>query len=225
MRDASAGPGRRAAIARVGLLGGTFNPPHIGHLICAQQAREQLGLDVVLLVPAGKPPHKTVDGDPGAEARLALCQAAVASDDALGVSDIEVRRAGPSYTAETLREMNEQRPGDELTFIVGADMAESLPTWRDPREVLRLARFAVAERAGTRREDIAATLSPLDPGGRVTFFDMPRLDISSTVLRRRAGAGLSLRHYVPDAVAAEISTRGLYRHQGAEHSAGEEFTA
>ena len=190
-----------AAIARVGLLGGTFNPPHVGHLICAQQALEQLRLDIVLLVPAGSPPHKVVEGEPGPSVRLELCRIAVAGEERIGVSDVEVGRDGPSYTVDTLRMLHERDPGDELTFIVGADMAQSLATWREPREVLRLARLAVAERAGVGRQDIAERLSELAAQDRVVFFDMPRIDVSSTALRRRAAQGRSLRHWVPDAVA------------------------
>jgi len=179
----------------------------------------------VLLVPAGTPPHKEVTADPGAPVRLALCLAAVAGNERLGVCDLELARAGPSYTVDTLRELHERSPGDELTFIVGADMAQSLPAWREPREVLRLARLAVAERAGVSREDILQRLASLDPGNRVSFFDMPRIDVSSTLLRRRAGDGMSLRYYVPDGVAQEIAVRGLYRPVGAARAAGEESTA
>jgi nicotinate-nucleotide adenylyltransferase len=198
-------------VARVGLLGGTFDPPHIGHLVCAQEALVQLGLDRVLLVPAGTPPHKAIVADPGVEHRVAMCEAAVADDDRFGVSRADADREGPAYTVELLRAL--ARAGeDELTFIVGGDMAHSLPTWRDPEGVLALARLGVAEREGVRRADIADRLAALAGAGeRVDFFDMPRIDVSSSLVRRRAAAGLPLRYLVPDAVAEYIEREGLYR--------------
>jgi nicotinate-nucleotide adenylyltransferase len=192
---------------RLGLLGGTFNPPHVGHLICAQEARAQLGLDRVELVPVHSPPHKEVVDDPGPEVRLELCRAAVAGDETLGVCDVEVRRPGPSFTVDTLRELDPEN--QELTFIVGGDMALSLPAWREPGEVLRMARLGVAERAGAQRADIEERLTPL--GGRIDFFAMPRIDISSSDVRRRVAEGRPIRYLVPDAVAEAVAQRGLYR--------------
>jgi nicotinate-nucleotide adenylyltransferase len=197
-------------VARVGLLGGTFNPPHLAHLVCAQEALLQLGLDRVLLVPVGVAPHKAVEADPGVEHRVALCEAAVAGDDRLGVSRADADRDGPSYTVDLLRALSGE---DELVFIVGGDMAHSLPAWRDPDGVLALARIAVAEREGVRRADISERLAGLAGAAeRVCFFDMPRIDISSSLIRRRAAAGLPVRYLVPDAVAAYIEREGLYRH-------------
>ena len=192
---------------RLGLLGGTFNPPHIGHLVCAQEARAQLGLDRVDLVPVHTPPHKEAVADPGPEVRLELCRAAVAGDDGLGVCDVETRRPGPSFTVDTLRELDPEN--QELTFIVGGDMALSLPAWREPAEVLRMVRLGVAERAGAVRAEIEQTLAPL--GGRIDFFAMPRIDISSSDVRRRVAEGRPIRYLVPEAVAAAIAERGLYR--------------
>ena len=193
---------------RLGLLGGTFNPPHVGHLICAQEALEQLGLDRVELVPVALPPHKPpASGDPGPEVRLELCRAAVAGDDRLGVCDAEVVRGGPSFTVDTLRGLD---GSDELTFIVGGDMALSLPSWREPLEVMRLARLGIAERGEARRDRIEHALAPLGAAGRFDFFTMPRIDISSTDVRTRRAAGRRVRHLVPDAVAGLIEERGLY---------------
>jgi nicotinate-nucleotide adenylyltransferase len=198
-------------VARIGLLGGTFNPPHLAHLVCAQEAFLQLGLDRVLLVPAAEPPHKAVEADPGVEHRVAMCELAVAGDDRLGVSRADAERSGPAYTVELLRTLRAAAPADELSFIVGGDVAYSLPAWRDPEEVLALARLAVAEREGVRRADIAERLSGLAGASeRIDFFDMPRLDISSSVLRRRAAAGLPLRYLVPDPVAEYIARERLY---------------
>ena len=196
-------------MARVGLLGGTFNPPHLAHLVCAQEALVQLALERVLLVPVGVAPHKLVDADPGIEHRVAMCEAAVAGDERLGVSRADADRDGPSYTVDLLRALGD---ADELTFIVGGDMAHSLPSWRDPEGVLALARLGVAEREGVRRADIRERLAGLaGAGDRVQFFDMPRLDISSSMIRRRAAAGQPLRYLVPDGVAAHIERERLYR--------------
>ena len=199
-------------MARIGILGGTFNPPHVGHLVCAQEAIVGLRLDHVLLLPAGVPPHKEVAADPGAEVRAALCDAAVAGDDRLSVSRIELERPGASYTVDTLRVLHERTPEHELTFIVGGDMALSFPSWREPDAILELAELGVAERDGVRREAISARLAAL-PGaaGRVSFFAMPRLDVSSSQIRARVAAGAPIRYLVPDAVAARIDRDGLYR--------------
>jgi nicotinate-nucleotide adenylyltransferase len=196
-------------VAQVGLLGGTFNPPHLAHLVCAQEALLQLGLERVLLVPVGVAPHKVTEADPGVEHRVAMCEAAVAGDERFGVSRADADRAGPSYTVDLLRALS---GADELTFVVGGDMAHSLPAWRDPEGVLALARLAVAEREGVRRADISERLAGLAGAAeRVVFFDMPRLDISSSLIRRRAAAGLAVRYLVPDPVAAYIEREGIYR--------------
>jgi nicotinate-nucleotide adenylyltransferase len=199
-------------VARVGLLGGTFNPPHVGHLVCALCAREELALDVVRLVPAGVPPHKEVPEDPGVAVRVELCRLACGDDPWLDVSTIDADRAGPAYTVDTLRSLHAASPGDQLTFIVGGDMALSFPQWREPEAILELARLGVAEREEVRRQHILEQLAAI-PGAaeRVHFFDMPRIDISSSLLRRRVAAGRSVRHMVPDAVAARIEALGLYR--------------
>jgi nicotinate-nucleotide adenylyltransferase len=198
-------------VPSVGILGGTFNPPHIGHLVMALQAREQLGLDRVVLMPVAVPPHKEADGDPGAGVRLELARLAAEGEDGLEVSTAEIDRGGASFTVDTLEELHERDPEQELTFIVGADMAHSLPAWRAPERILELARLAVAEREGIARDDIAERLAPLHDGSRVTFFDMPRIDVSSSDLRRRVAEGRSVRHLVPDAVAQAIADRDLYR--------------
>jgi nicotinate-nucleotide adenylyltransferase len=163
----------------------------------------------VALVPVSSPPHKRVTEDPGPEVRLELCRRAVAGFDGLDVLDVEVKRGGPSFTVDTLRALHADRPGDDLTFIVGGDMALSLPAWREPEEILRLARLAVAERSGSLRADIEQRLAPL--GGRIDFFDMPRIDLSSTDVRARVAAGRRVRFLVPEGVAAAIDEMGLYR--------------
>lgn len=193
----------------IGLLGGTFNPPHIGHLVMAADARDQLGLERVLLVPVHTPPHKEAAGDPGPQERAEMCRLATWGLPWLEVSTIEIDRGGPSYTVDTLREIHGSNPGDDLTFIVGGDMARSLPSWREPGAVLALARLAVAEREGVGRSDVLEALVPV--GGEPAFFDMPRLDVSSSLIRRRVAEGRSIRYLVPDPVARRIAQSGAYR--------------
>ena len=195
---------------RVGLLGGTFNPPHIGHLVCASQALGQLGLDRILLVPVHEPPHKGIEIDPGVAHRVELCRLAVAGDEQLDVSLADADVPGPSYTVDTLRRLHERSPGEQLTFIVGGDMALSLPTWREPEAILELAEIAVAEREGIRRIDIIDRLTGL-PADRIHFFDMPRLDVSSSLIRRYVATGRPIRHLVPEGVERYIADAGLYR--------------
>ena len=195
-------------MTRLGLLGGTFNPPHLGHLVLAGEALDQLGLDRLDLVPVHAPPHKPLVDDPGPEVRLDLCRAAVGDDPRLGVCDLELRRPAPSWTVDTLRELDAEDL--QLTFIVGGDMARSLPSWREPAEVLRLARLGIAERGDDRRAEIEQALADYD-AARLEFFTMPRIDISSTDVRARAAAGRRLRHLVPGPVADAIAERGLYR--------------
>jgi len=199
-------------VARIGILGGTFNPPHIAHLICASEAAAQLDLERVLLTPVATPPHKAATMDPGPEERLELCRLAVEGDERFGVCDLEVRRGGSSYTVATLRELHERAPEDDLTFIVGGDIALGLPSWHEPEAVLDLATLAVAERSGAGRHDVAERLEQAFPGrAALQFFDMPRMDISSSQVRRRAAAGRSIRYLVPDLVAERIARERLYR--------------
>jgi nicotinate-nucleotide adenylyltransferase len=199
-------------VARIGILGGSFNPPHLAHLVCASEAATQLDLDRVLLTPVAAPPHKDADRDPGPQERLELCRLAIVGDERLGVCDIEVRRGGPSYTVDTLRELHARDPGDDLTFIVGGDIALGLPSWHEPEAVLGLARLAVAERSGAGRQDIATRLAECFPNAAPpVFFDMPRLDISSSQIRRRVAEGRPIRYLVPDPVAEHIARGRLYR--------------
>jgi len=199
-------------VARLGLLGGTFNPPHVGHLVCAQDAWAQLGLDRVLLLPVHTPPHKEVDGDPGVAQRVALCEAAVVGDPRLGVSRAEADVPGRSYTVDTLSRLHDACPEDQLTFIVGGDMASTLPEWREPEAILALATLGVAARQGVGREQVLEHLARELPGSadRIRFFDMPRIDVSSSLVRRRVAAGRPVRYLVPDAVADHIDREGLY---------------
>jgi nicotinate-nucleotide adenylyltransferase len=180
--------------------------------LCASEARWQLGLDAVWLMPAGVPPHKPMGDEPGVAHRVAMCRlAGAAQRDWLMVSELEADRDGPSYTVDTLREIDATRPGDELTFIVGGDMAWSLPAWREPEAILELAHVAVAERAGARREEIRERLAGLRGVERVSYIEVPRMDVSSAALRQRVRTGQPVTFLVPDAVGAYIEERRLYK--------------
>ena len=195
---------------RLGILGGTFNPPHLGHLVCAQEAHRSLELDRVMLVPARIPPHKPVEHEPGPEHRLELCSLAVRDDDRFEVSDIELGRDGPSYTVDTLQELTSKASTTELFLIVGGDIAVGLPRWREPERVLDLATLAIAKRRGTARTSVQNSLDVLRGGERARFFEMPRIGVSSTMIRRRVRAGQPIRYLVPDRVAEYIDRHDLY---------------
>jgi nicotinate-nucleotide adenylyltransferase len=179
--------------------------------VLAQEAGSQLGLDRVLLMPTGEPPHKRIDPDPGAEVRLELARAAAADDELLEASDLEVRRPGPSYTARTLEELSDLRPDDELFFLMGADVAAHLEEWREPERVVELARLGIAGRPGTVLDEVEAALERLGASDRAEVVRMPEIGVSSTRIRRRVAQGRPIRYLVPDAVAAMIAERGLYR--------------
>jgi nicotinate-nucleotide adenylyltransferase len=195
---------------RVGILGGTFNPPHLGHLVCAQEAYRELELDRVMLIPARIPPHKPVEHEPGAHHRLELCRLAVTGDERFDVSGLELGREGPSYTVDTLQELSTQAPQTEFFLIVGGDIAAGLPRWREPERVLELATLAIAKRGGTARSSVDAALEALPGGDRARFFSMPRIGVSSTMVRRRVRTGQPIRYLVPDRVRDYISEHGLY---------------
>ena len=195
---------------RVGIYGGVFNPPHHGHLIAAQEAHSQLGLDVVVWIPVGYAPHREIESDPGAEARFEMVEMATGADERFRVSRLELERDGPSYTVDTLRQLRERRPDAEFFLILGGDQALALPSWHEPEGVLDLATIAVFERGSSNREAITAELARLKGGERVRFLEMPRIDISSTLVRERAAAGKPIRYLVPDKVANFIGAQSLY---------------
>lgn len=196
--------------AGIGVLGSAFNPPHLGHLALAQEALWQLGLGEVVLVPTGEAPHKRIVDDPGRELRLAMTRLAAADDARFSVSTLEVEREGPSYTHETLELLARERPDAELVFVMGADAAVGLESWRRPERVVELARLAVARRAGVSDADVAAVLRSLGSGDRATMLEMPEFGVSSSVVRERAAAGRPLRYLVPEAVARFIEEKGMY---------------
>ena len=187
---------------RIGIYGGTFDPPHIAHLIVAQDALRALQLDHILFVPSAQPPHKQDRSVTPAEVRLALVRAAIAGDARFEVSDIEVRRPGLSFTVDTLRELRANRPADKFVLLLGADQYAEMDSWRDPGEIRRLAELAVMDRDGT-------GAVPRDGVQRVL---VTRIDLSSSAIRELCAEGESIQYLVPDRVRAEIKRRGLYAH-------------
>lgn len=188
---------------RIGLFGGTFDPPHVGHLVAAGDARHALGLDVVRLVVANAPWQKVAERRiSAADDRLAMVRAAVADVEGLEASDVEIRRGGLSYTADTLATMRTEDPDSELFLILGNDAAAGFATWDRHDEVAALAHLVVVDRPGTP--------TPIDDGFSWTRIDIPELEISSTELRQRVADGRSVRYLTPDAVVTCMFERGLY---------------
>jgi nicotinate-nucleotide adenylyltransferase len=202
----------------VGILGGTFNPPHLGHLAVARRAREELGFDRVLLIPANTPTHKHADEDPGPEHRLRMTRLLIDGVSGLSVCPLEIERGGLSYTVDTLGAIHASHPDAALTFIVGADTASTLAAWRQPAKLLELADLAVAARPGSARDEVLDTVANVGkdiragpPTRKVRFLDMPMIDISSSEARSRAAHGEPIVDLVGPAVASYIAEHGLYR--------------
>jgi nicotinate-nucleotide adenylyltransferase len=196
---------------RLGVLGGTFDPPHLGHLILAESACDKLGLDQVLFVPAADPPHKHNLTITQIEHRLTMLAAAIGDNPRFALSDIDITRSGPHYTADTLRLLNEKYPHADLYFILGGDALRDLATWHEPAEIIKWARLAAMGRPGATL-DLASIYEKL-PGlaDRLVFVNAPVIGISATLLRERLRAGHSIRYLVPDSVERYIMEHGLYR--------------
>jgi nicotinate-nucleotide adenylyltransferase len=186
---------------RVGILGGTFDPVHVGHVVVAADARAALALDRVLLVVAGDPWQKRGEVVAGPRDRLALVAAAVADVEGLAASAVEVNREGPSVTADTLEALTS--PGRELFLLLGADAVANMPTWRRLDDTKHLATIVVVEREGEHAE-------PPGEGWSVQHLSVPRLDVSSTDIRSRLAEGRPIHGLVPAPVVREIAERGLY---------------
>jgi len=207
---------------RFGLLGGTFDPPHIGHLALAQEVYARLGLDRVWFLPAGTPPHKQGQPISAAAQRRAMVERAIAGDERFALCAVELERPGPSYTVETLRQLRakwrvEWGGEPQITFIVGWDMLAYLPQWHDAPGVLAaLDQLAAVHRPGFVAEDEAQTqLAQLearlpDLRAKLRLLPTPQLAVASSELRERVAAGLPIRYLVPDAVGAYIAEQGLY---------------
>lgn len=199
---------------RVGILGGTFDPIHIGHLVAVEEVRVRLALERVAFVPAGLPPHKLDLDVTSAEHRLNMVRLAIADDPNFVLSRVEIDRFGPSYTVDTIELLrDEYSPNVELYFIMGTDSLAELLTWHEPNRLIRLCRIVALTRPGYHVD--LEELNRLLPGAiaRVQLLEMPLLQISSTDLQRRVRMGLSIKHLVPPTVEAYIHQHKLYQHQ------------
>ncbi len=194
---------------RTGILGGTFDPIHTGHLFIAEEARGHFGLDQVLFIPNRIPPHKEARRRATPEQRFEMVEAAIQSNPAFAASRIEIDREGPSYTVDTLSALKHADPEGELFFISGFDTVAEILTWRRPKDVLRMARFVAVTRTGY---DVAALDQelPQELLDRIDILAAPVLEISSTDIRERAASARSIRYLVPDAVVSYIVAHGLY---------------
>lgn len=190
----------------VGLFGGSFNPPHLGHLVVAETMREQFGLDVVWWIPAPHPPHKPDAGLAAPRHRLEMTRRAVAGNPGFAVSEIEIERAGPSYTIDTIRALQADHLDHQFSLMLGGDTLNDFPTWRAPEEIAARVPLLVYHRPGAVMAAPAAGLET-----EVRFAVAPLIDISGTDIRARVHAGHSIRYLVPDAVRAYIAEHGLYR--------------
>lgn len=197
---------------RYGILGGTFDPPHYGHLALAETARVQLRLERVLFVPAGRPPHKEREVLTPSEDRAALVRAAIADNPTFALSRVDLDRPGPHYTAETLDLLRGAHPDvGRWYFLMGEDSLHDLPLWHDPEQILARAWLGVMPRSG-KRADVARLSEALPQlAARLVWLDVPPVNFSATDLRRRQREGLPLRYLVPPGVVAEIAARRLYR--------------
>ncbi|TME10852.1 MAG: nicotinate (nicotinamide) nucleotide adenylyltransferase [Chloroflexi bacterium] len=195
--------------ADLGVMGGTFDPIHLGHLAVAEEAREVLGLDRILFVPASQPPHKPAGEVTPIEHRLAMVELAIADNPAFELSRVEVDRPGPSFTVDTVERL--AATGDRLTVILSAETFAELPTWHEPERLFEAARVAVAPRWGYPAPD-PEWLAEAFPGREilVSYLEGPRLGVSSTALRARVAAGRSIRYLVPAPVEAYIAAHHLY---------------
>lgn len=195
----------------IGILGGTFDPPHIGHLILGEYAVEALKLNWLLYVPAADPPHKRDREKTAIEHRLGMLELAIANNDHFCLSRIDIDRPGPHFSLDMVRIVQAKYPDTELYFVMGSDALRDLPTWHRPGELMRLCRFAVMQRPGETispymHEDVLPGL-----GERVIMLKTPVLEISSTEIVNRLREGRSVRYLVPDSVLAYIVQNGLYR--------------
>lgn len=204
-------PAEGGRAPRIGLMGGTFDPPHLGHLLAAEQARDGLGLDEVIFMPAGEPAFKQDSCRVAAEDRLAMTRLAVEGVEGWRASDLEVRRPGVTYTADTLRRLRELLPSDaRIFFIVGTDAAASMDTWKEPEVVAGLAEVALVQRPG--EADAASVAERLRRAGfRVSPVPADTAGVSSSQVRRRIAEGRTVRFLVPDGVIGYIDEHGLYR--------------
>ena len=198
---------------RLGILGGTFDPPHIGHLVLGEYAAEALDFEKVLFVPAADPPHKTDVRKSPVEHRLAMLQIALADNPRFAISQVDIDRPGPHYSLDTVKIIQQQNPDAELYFVMGGDSLRDLPTWYAPEKLIEHCRLAVMERPGVNAYPAMHEAILPDLAARVTMIDAPVLEIASSEIVPRLQQGRSARYLVPDGVLRYIHEHGLYRKQ------------
>jgi nicotinate-nucleotide adenylyltransferase len=211
----AAAKGKADRPRRIGILGGTFDPPHVGHLWLASLAADAIGLDRVLFMPAAQPPHKEHEGISSAADRLLMTRLAISGDDALELTLIEMERDGPSYTIDSVVELR-RLYGDEaeLFLVMAADALAQVDTWRQPDELLERIEFVVGPRPGAALPDRSGLEARFGAkAARIHLLDGPSLDVSSTQIRQRVAAGHTIRYLVPRGVEELIVDRGLYRRE------------
>ena len=202
---------------RLGVMGGTFDPIHYGHLVTAEEAVYQFELDSVLFIPSARPPHKTGVKSSSSADRLRMVELAIEDNVTLAASTLEIERAGPSYTVDTLRELHGQYGSEAmLFFITGADAILEILTWKEPETVLSESVFIAATRPGYPLRKLQDALPALNSRGEpaianVRVMEVPALAISSTDIRERVGSGRPFRYMVPQAVWSYVCEKGLYR--------------
>ena len=196
----------------IGVLGGTFDPIHNGHLLMAEEARARLNLAVVLFIPAGQPWLKVASPVSAAEHRVQMVRLAIADKPYCKLSAMEIERAGPTYTVDTIAELSSQLgSGDEIFFILGQDNLTQLPEWKEPSRLVEMCYLVAVPRPGSSSPDLKA-LEAAIPGisQRVMLMEKPVIDVSASVIRDRVGRGLSIHHLVPEPVSSYIREHGLY---------------
>ncbi|WP_423189684.1 nicotinate-nucleotide adenylyltransferase [Alkalibacterium sp. f15] len=188
---------------KVGILGGTFNPPHLGHLIIAEQVKNQLGLEKVMFLPSANPPHKKEKKTIDAKHRIAMIHESIKDNEGFSIEEIEIRRGGKSYTYDTIVQLKEMNPDIEFYFIIGADMVEDLKNWYKIDGLLQIVQFVAVNRP----------YHSLDTSYPVIAVDVPNIDISSSLIRQKVMDDCSIKYLVPTKVEKYIESEGLYKNE------------
>jgi nicotinate-nucleotide adenylyltransferase len=198
---------------KLGIMGGTFDPIHYGHLVAAEMARSEFNLNKVLFIPTGTPPHKNRGDISAADLRYEMVESAIKDNPAFICSDIEIRRQGPSYTVDTMRVLNRAWPEHELYFITGTDALREIFSWHEAEEILNLIQFIGASRPGFDASDFLLHVQEEHPEiqGKIHHLEVPALAISSTDIRHRVKHGQPIRYLLPESVRLFIEKSNLYR--------------